>query len=99
LDLSPLKFNASRSADIFLRRSISLSPDSNCRMNAVPIDSKAMMPAMNYPAAPNGGIAASLGQATGYPAENYNRPRGREIKPSSAGGGLKVIEVMLQKKQ
>jgi hypothetical protein len=25
----------------------------------------------------------------GYPAENYNRPKGREIKPSSAGGGLK----------
>jgi len=44
---------------------------------------------MNYPAAPNGGIAASLGQATGYPAENYHRPQGRGIKPSSAEGGLK----------
>jgi hypothetical protein len=43
---------------------------------------------MNYPAAPNGGIAASLGQATGYPAENNNRPKGRGIKPLSAEGGL-----------
>jgi len=47
---------------------------------------------MNYPAAPNGGIAASLGQATGYPAENYHRPKGRGIKPSSAGG-LKPLTI------
>ena len=33
---------------------------------------------MNYPAAPNGGIAASLGQATGYQAVNDNRPQGAE---------------------
>jgi len=45
---------------------------------------------INYPAAPNGGIAASLGQATGYQAVNYNRPKGRGIKPSSAEGGLKA---------
>ena len=45
---------------------------------------------MSYPAAPISGIAASLGQATGYPAENYNRPKGRGIKPSSAAGGLKM---------
>jgi len=43
---------------------------------------------MNYPAAPLSGIAASLGQATGYPAENNNRPKGRGIKPLSAEGGL-----------
>jgi hypothetical protein len=43
---------------------------------------------MNYPVAPNGGIAASLGQATGYQAENYHRPKGRGIKASSTGGGL-----------
>jgi hypothetical protein len=46
---------------------------------------------MNLPAAPNGGIAASLGQATGYQSENFNPPaadKGRGIKPSSAAGGL-----------
>jgi LemA protein len=43
---------------------------------------------MNHPAAPNGGIAASLGQATGYQAENYKCPKGRGIKPSLAEGGL-----------
>jgi hypothetical protein len=45
-DLSPLKVNASRSADIFLRRSISVSPNFNCLMSTVPIDSEAMMPAL-----------------------------------------------------
>jgi hypothetical protein len=44
---------------------------------------------MNYPAAPISGIAASPGQATGYQAENYHRPKGRGIKPSPAAGGLK----------
>ena len=43
---------------------------------------------MNFPAAPDGGIAASLGQATGYPSEDFNRPKGRGIKPPSAVGGL-----------
>jgi hypothetical protein len=43
---------------------------------------------MNYPAAPNGGIAAWLGQATGYHAENNYHPKGRGIKPLSASGGL-----------
>ena len=56
---------------------------------------------MNEPVAPISGITASLEQATGYPAVNYNRPKGRGIKPLSAwrarppemglvrGGGLK----------
>jgi len=44
---------------------------------------------MNQPAAPISGIAASLGQATGHPAQNYHRPTGRGINPSSAAGGLK----------
>jgi hypothetical protein len=39
---------------------------------------------MNYPTAPNGGIAASPGQATGYQSENFNRSKGRGIDPSSA---------------
>jgi hypothetical protein len=30
---------------------------------------------MNHPAAANGGIAASLGQATGYQSENFNPPQ------------------------
>jgi hypothetical protein len=44
---------------------------------------------MNQPAAPISGIAASLGQATVYQAENYHRPKERRINPSSAAGGLK----------
>jgi len=49
---------------------------------------------MNCPAAPNGGIAASLGQATGYQSEYFYRPRGGELNlypplaGLSAGGGL-----------
>jgi len=43
---------------------------------------------LNYPAAPISGIAASLGQATGYQSEYYYRPKGRGIKPLSAAGGL-----------
>jgi len=46
---------------------------------------------MNYPAAPISGIAASLRQAAGYPAENYSHPKGRGIKPSPAKGGLNVV--------
>jgi len=42
---------------------------------------------MNHPTAPNGGIAASLGQATGYQSENFKR-KVQEIKPLSASGGL-----------
>jgi hypothetical protein len=45
---------------------------------------------MNYSAAPNGGIAASLGQATGYQTEITIAPKGRGIKPSAAGGGLGI---------
>jgi hypothetical protein len=36
---------------------------------------------MNYPAAPISGIAASLGQATGYQAEIIIAPRGGELNP------------------
>jgi hypothetical protein len=54
---------------------------------------------MNYPAAPISGIAASLGQATGYPAENYNRPRERGIKPSSAGDGTCPPEMGLVRRR
>jgi len=36
---------------------------------------------MISPAAPNGGIAASLGQATGYQAEIVIAPRARELNP------------------
>jgi hypothetical protein len=48
---------------------------------------------MNDPTAPIGGIAASLGQATGYQAENYYHPKERGIKPLSAAGGLNQIPV------
>ena len=51
--------------------------------------SSILLQSMNYPAAPNGGIAASLGQATGYQSVNYNRPEERGTKPLSAEGGLK----------
>jgi len=34
---------------------------------------------MNYPAAPIGGIAASLGQTAGYQAEIFIAPRGWEL--------------------
>jgi len=51
---------------------------------------------MNYPAAPISGIAASLGQATGYRVENYHHPKGWGIKPSSAEGGLK-FEIRISK--
>jgi hypothetical protein len=34
---------------------------------------------MNYSVAPNGGITASIGQATGQKTEYYNRPKGREL--------------------
>jgi len=50
---------------------------------------------MNFPAAPNGGIAASIEQATGYQVEIIIAPRGgklnlyRPLEDSSAGGGLK----------
>ena len=36
---------------------------------------------MNYPAASNGGITASLGQATGYQTEIIIPPRGGELNP------------------
>jgi len=58
------------------------------RLNIVEYNKRIFSLQMNYPAAPLSGIAASLGQATGYPAENYHRPKGRGIKPSSAEGGL-----------
>jgi hypothetical protein len=45
---------------------------------------------MNHPAAPNGGIAASLGQATGYQSEDFKRLKGRGIKSLSAAGELKL---------
>jgi len=44
---------------------------------------------MYFSAAPNGRIAALLGQATGYQTEITIAPNGRGIKPLSAGGGLK----------
>ena len=40
---------------------------------------------MNNPAAPSSGISASLRQATVYQTENFKRPKGRGIKPPSAG--------------
>jgi len=43
---------------------------------------------MNYSAAPISGVAASLGQTTGYQVENYIRPKGLGIKLSSAEGEL-----------
>jgi hypothetical protein len=43
---------------------------------------------MNDPPAPNSGIAASLGQAPGYPAENYHRPpSGGELTPRPPKAG------------
>ena len=45
---------------------------------------------MNNPAAPSSGICASLRQTTGYQTENFKRPNGRGIKPSSAVGGLNL---------
>jgi hypothetical protein len=36
---------------------------------------------MNYPAAPNGGITASIEQAAEYQAEIFIASRGKELKP------------------
>jgi len=36
---------------------------------------------MNYPAAPNGGIVASLGQVSGYQAKISIAPRSEELNP------------------
>ena len=50
---------------------------------------------MNFPAAPNGGIVASLGQAAGCQAEIMIAPRGGQLnlyppqEDLSAEGGLK----------
>jgi len=58
------------------------------KANSNPPDTDTKQGKMNYPAAPISGIAASLGQATVYQAENYHRPKERGINPSPAAGGL-----------
>jgi len=46
---------------------------------------------MNHPAAPIGGIAASLGQETGHQSEDFKGLKGRGIKSLSAAGELKIV--------
>ena len=67
----------------------SIETSSHIRSTADSHYSRRITGGINYPAAPNGGIAASLGQATGYQSVNYNRPEELGTKPLSAGGGLK----------
>jgi len=54
---------------------------------------------MNYPAAPNGGIAASLGQATGHQAEIIIAPRGGELNPCNSLEDLSAAEGLVRRRR
>jgi len=54
---------------------------------------------MNYPAAPNGGIAASIGQATGYQAEIIIAPRGGELTPCPPLVGLSASAGLVRRRR